>query len=297
MELSQKSELDLGPLQNGPHADLIRELARNCYADASIQAIWVGGSLAAGSGDAYSDVDFRIAVEPGHVDDWTNPDWLRYLPIASLGGSFLRFGEQVLLHHMVLADGTIVDFYVQDTTAEYIEPNVVVLACRDVPFCAKVAGFARPASTLAHRIDGAAATQFFVDYWITTHKERKALARKYDFSSFAGLYHERIALLRAWYMQATGKDIDSRVTIHTLTEMHKGLDGRLSEHQLSIVGMPTRTPVETVAAIDAVRAEMSRIGRGLAAEHGFAYPVELEQVVMRIWNGEKASLSKRSGRT
>jgi hypothetical protein len=52
-----------------------------------------------------------------------------------------------------------------------------------------------------------------------------------------------------------------------------------------------------VAAIDAVRAEMSRIGRGLAAEHGFAYPVELEQVVMRIWNGEKASLSKRSGRT
>jgi predicted nucleotidyltransferase len=74
------SDFDLGSLENGSHANLIRDMARMCSADGSIQAIWIGGSLAAGLGDAYSDIDFRIAVEPGHIDRWTSPDWERYLP-------------------------------------------------------------------------------------------------------------------------------------------------------------------------------------------------------------------------
>jgi len=69
------SDIDLGPLEPGPHANLIRDMASKCSTDSSIQAIWIGGSLAAGLGDTYSDVDFRIAVEPGHIDRWTSPDW------------------------------------------------------------------------------------------------------------------------------------------------------------------------------------------------------------------------------
>ena len=124
-------DIDLGPLENGPHANLIRDMTRKCYADSSIQAIWVGGSLAAGLGDEYSDVDFRIAVEPGQMDRWTSPDWEDYLPIRPCGSALMRFGEQALLHHMVLADGTIIDFYVQDTATKNSEPNLVILACRD----------------------------------------------------------------------------------------------------------------------------------------------------------------------
>ena len=220
------SDIDLGPLEHGPHANLIRDMASKCSADGSIQAIWVGGSLAAGHGDAYSDVDFRIAVEPGHIDRWTSPDWEHYLPIRPCGGLLMRFGEQALLHHLVLADGTIVDFYVQDTTRQNPEPNLVILACRNAEFRATLEGFARPAAALVREIDGAVVRQFLVDYWITTHKQMKALARKYDHSPFAGLYLERMALLRAWYMQAVGKDIDARVTLHMLGALHKGLDGQ-----------------------------------------------------------------------
>lgn len=122
--------IDLGPLEYGPHAALIRDMATCCAADKSILAIWVGGSLAAGRGDTYSDVDFRIAVEPGQIDRWTRPDWERYLPIRPCEGLLLRFGEAALLHHVVLADGTIVDFYVQDTTRQNPEPSLVILACR-----------------------------------------------------------------------------------------------------------------------------------------------------------------------
>jgi hypothetical protein len=217
-------DIDLGSLEHGPHANLIRDMASKCSAEGSIQAIWVGGSLAAGLGDAYSDIDFRIAVEPGQIDRWISPDWEQYLPIRPSGGLLMRFGEQALLHHLVLADGTIVDFYVQDTTQQNPEPKLVILACRNAEFREKLEGFARPAAVLVREIDGAVVRQFLVDYWITTHKEMKALARKYDHFSFAGLYLERMALLRAWYMQAVGKDIDSRVTLHMLGALHKGLD-------------------------------------------------------------------------
>ena len=75
--------------------------------------------------------------------------------------------------------------------------------------------------------------------------------------AFVGLYLERMALLRAWYMQAVGKDIDSRVTLHMLGALHKGLDGKLTEQQHNILGLPSRTPEETVTVIDAIRAEMA----------------------------------------
>jgi hypothetical protein len=287
------SAFDLGPLEQGPHANLIRDMARMCSADGSIQAIWVGGSLAAGLGDAYSDVDFRIAVEPGQIDRWITPDWDRYLPIRPSGGLLMRYGEQALLHHLVLADGSIVDFYVQDTTQQNPEPKLVIIACRSPAFRAVLEGFARPAAALVREIDAVLVRQFLVDYWITTHKQMKALARRYDHSAFAGLYLERMALLRAWYMQAAGRDIDARVTLHMLGALHQGLRGKLTEPQHNLLGLPSRTPDETVAVIDAIRAEMAAVGRWLADRHGFVYPRELEDVVRQTWDEHKASLTHR----
>lgn len=264
-----------------------------CLADESIQAIWVGGSLAAGLGDAYSDVDFRIAVEPGDLDRWTSPDWQHYLPIPPSGGLLMRFGEEALLHQLVLEDGTILDFFVQDTTRENPEPKLVILACRNAQFRQRLEGFATPAAELAREINGAVVRQFFIDYWITTHKQLKGIARKYDQSAFVGLYFERMALLRAWYMQAVGEDIDARVTLHMLGALHRGLEGKLTEQQHNLLGLPSRTPEETVTVIETIRAEMAGVGRWLADRHEFAYPYELEAVVLRVWNEHKEFLTRR----
>ncbi len=286
-------EIDLGVLARGPHARLIGEMATKTAADAGVQAIWVGGSLATDEGDAWSDVDFRVAVAPGTLDNWTHPNWARYLPASPCGGTLLRFGTLALLHHLVLADGTIVDFYVQEPAAELAEPSVVILFCRDAAFRARLEGFARPAASLARETDGEAIRQFLVDYWIATHKELKGLARRHDQSAFAGLYVERMALLRAWYLQAVGKEIDARVTIHLLGALHKALAGKLSAEQQAVLGLPTRNAGETVVAVDAVRAEMAHAGRALAQRHDFAYPDALEAVVMRVWNENKAILAQR----
>jgi hypothetical protein len=285
--------IDLGALEHAPHAALMSEIASRCAADPRIQAIWVGGSLAAGQGDAYSDIDFRIAVEPGHVDEWTSPEWQHYLPIPACGGLLLRFGEHALLHHLVLTDGTIVDFYVQDTAQHNPEPNIVVLACRNTEFRAMLDGFVQPAAALVREVDTAVARQFLVDYWITTHKQMKALARNYDYTHFAGVYFERMALLRAWYMHLIGSDIDTRPTLHMVGILHKGLQGKLTAEQHMIMGMPTRTPEETVTVIEAIRDEMTRVGHALAERYQFAYPQELEDVVRRVWASEKARLMRR----
>lgn len=288
-------EFDLGFLEHGPHAGLIRGLAERCYADSGVQAIWVGGSLSAGTGDAYSDVDFRIAVEPERLQRWVSPDWDRYLPVPSCGGTFLRFGDHALLHHLILADGTIVDLYVQDTSISSPEPHIVVIACRNEDFAAALAGFSSAPAPIIRAIEAEAARQLFIDYWITTHKQMKALGRRHDHAHFVGLYFERVALLRAWHMDVVGKDIDARTTIHVLGAMHEGLGGRLTPHQQELLGSPSRTPEETIEAIEAIRAEMSRLGRSLADIHGFRYPHELEDVVLRTWNSNKRELIERGG--
>lgn len=287
------TEINLGSLAHGPHATLIREIADKCIEDERIEAIWVGGSLAAERGDVFSDIDFRIAVKLGQVCNWFNPNWEQYLPLIPYGNTFMKFGEHALLHHLVLADGTILDFFVQDTEHQNFEPRIVILACRDAEFRKKLEGFSRPAVALTNEIDGAELRRFFVDYWIITHKELKALARQYDLSPFVGLYWERLALLRAYHIQAVGKDISSRATLHMLAVLHKGLEDKLTNLQKDILGLPSRTPEETIIAIETIRSEMARIGRQLASHHAFSYPYELEDVVQNAWIKNKKAILTR----
>lgn len=285
--------IDLGPLEGGPHAELIRGLAERAYADPTVEAIWVGGSLAAGGGDRFSDVDFRIAVAPERLEAWTDPDWERYLPQPTVGGSTLRFGERVLLHQRVLSDGTIVDFQVQDTSVAFPEPAVVVLACRNEALGGALANLAAPPAPVARPVDPEAARTLVVDYWITTHKQAKGLGRRYEHARVVGLYVERETLLRAWTMVLAGKQIAGRLTIHALGVMKAELGGRLSAQQLALLGLPSTTPGETVAAIEAIREEMARVGRRLAAAHGFDYPNALEGAVREAWERERTELLRR----
>ncbi|MEM6428292.1 MAG: nucleotidyltransferase domain-containing protein [Deinococcota bacterium] len=286
-------DLNFGLLEHGPHITLVRNLAEKCYQDSTIQAIWVGGSLAAGTGDAYSDIDFRIAVEPEQLETWHQPDWEQYLPMPVCGSTFMKFGDHALLHHMVLADGTIVDFYVQDTLRKNLEPALVVIACRDATFAEALTQFTNPALSLVKDIESTSVRQFLVSYWITTHKEAKGLGRKYDYSQFVGLYFERIALLRAWYMEITGKDIEARVSIHMLGALHQGLRDKLSKQQQELLGLPSTTVEDMVIAVESIRTEMARVGRKLSQLHGFDYPHELERVVLKTWDDNKDILTQR----
>ena len=78
-----------------------------------------------------------------------------------------------------------------------------------------------------------------------------------------------------------------------LGALHKGLEGKLTKHQHNILGLPSRTANETVTVIEAIRTQMARVGRSLAARYEFAYPQELEEVVRRMWRGHKKVITSR----
>jgi hypothetical protein len=54
------TDLQLNHLPNLPQRETIIDVASNLWAQPSIIALWVGGSLASGVGDRFSDVDFRV---------------------------------------------------------------------------------------------------------------------------------------------------------------------------------------------------------------------------------------------
>lgn len=53
-------ELQLGELPHLPRRATIEEISEQIWQRSEVAALWIGGSPAAGSGDLFSDVDFRI---------------------------------------------------------------------------------------------------------------------------------------------------------------------------------------------------------------------------------------------
>ena len=74
------------------------------------------------------------------------------------------------------------------------------------------------------------------------------------------------------------------MTIHSLAPVARALQASLAGREaLRVVGMPTRTRAEIVAAVDALHAQVGRVGRGLAERYEFLYPEALERVVQSGW--------------
>ena len=67
------SDLRLEALPPLPQSQTIRAIAPRLWQDERVVAIWLGGSLAAGSADQYSDIDMRIAVAPSDIASWEAP--------------------------------------------------------------------------------------------------------------------------------------------------------------------------------------------------------------------------------
>jgi len=99
--------ISLDHIHDTPHRDLLKSLADLAWANPAIQAIWVGGSIAAGKSDRDSDIDFRVSIDEPTVETWAQVDWDNLLPVPSVGMTTLRFGPKAILHHMLLDNGVL----------------------------------------------------------------------------------------------------------------------------------------------------------------------------------------------
>lgn len=130
-----------------------------------IQAIWVGGSLAAGRGDQYSDIDFRIAVEPGQLDRWDSPNGNATCRSTPVGNSCCALANTRCCTIWCWKMGRFSTSMFKIRRPETLSPTrVLSSSSATTEFRKALDEFVRPISPLIREIDGAVVRQFFVDY-------------------------------------------------------------------------------------------------------------------------------------
>lgn len=133
------AELDLTWLADLSWAERAAWPAARLWEDGRVVALWLGGSLARGAGDQYSDIDLRVAVRPDDLDAWRALDLNEPLLRAVVGEHQMWLGGDALLRHVALVNGDILDLLVQSSArAPNVEP-LLVLGCRDAEFARRLA--------------------------------------------------------------------------------------------------------------------------------------------------------------
>lgn len=278
--------LRLEALPDLPQRAVIEAISAHIWQRYDVVALWLGGSLARGVGDIFSDIDFRVAVAPAQFPLWKTPRFEEIFAHAPVvGQQFLPFGDEAILHHLTLTNGDICDFFVQSSTKEPTPEPRLVLGCRDEQFAAALAAGQQITEGAPQAIQANVVQQLLVDFWINTHKHRKVLNRDLDLLVTFGLSNEKSLLLRLWYIDVSGSDWGDvrRQTIHTLTSVIRTLQEAVGDEALSVIGTPMRNRQEICQAIERNREVVAQVGRRLAHKYTFAYPSELEATVLQGW--------------
>jgi predicted nucleotidyltransferase len=95
----------LAVLGDLPQQRRLHTVVGDLWRDPAVAALWLGGSLARGAGDAHSDVDLRIAVLAEAFDTERLPAAAEPLKAAAVAILPLRFGGKSVLFHMLLVEG------------------------------------------------------------------------------------------------------------------------------------------------------------------------------------------------
>lgn len=281
-------ELFLSHLPGLPQCATLRTIAPRLWSREEIVALWIEGSLARGAGDLFSDVDLHVAVAPEQLANWKTPDFSHIFQASEapvVGKHFLAFGEHAFLHHLLLANGDIFDFFVQDTIQPLSSDAKLVLGCRDEAFAQKLRAEPQELPVKKLPVQKEQLQQTLDSFWISTHKHRKVLHRDLAAMTLLGLAGERNILLRLWYIQATDADCGDlgRSTIHSLTHVIRTVEQHQGPHALELLGAPVRNHEEIYRAIECNRREVAELGRWLARKYEFVYPTALETMVQQSW--------------
>lgn len=281
-------ELDLSQLPDLPQTPYLKEFAQKLWRNDDLVSLWVGGSLAAGKGDAYSDIDLRLAVKEADFSSWEAPDLTDVFGQTCLAHALLNFGES-LLHHVLLENGDIYDLYIQKVEAPVINEDRIILGCRDAALLEKLQTPLKP-YTLDAALKPEVVLEVLEQYWLGSHKHRKALHRDLEILAWEGLNLFRSTLVRLAYMLETGRDCGDirRLKIHDFSPVSRALR---DTSILETIGLPVRNRDEIMTALDSLHEKVGRVGRALAERYDFDYPERLEGLVLKSWAVYKKFLS------
>jgi predicted nucleotidyltransferase len=267
-----------------PQSRRLAELVVDLLADPNVIALWLGGSLARGEGDRYSDVDLHVALRPEAYDPGQIPTAAERLAAAAVTRVRLQFDGETTHWHMLLEDGEIYDLSIQPTTQEPAHEARLVLACCDEAFGGKLVGGEDRSVDFPPAVpdDIERALELF---WMNQRKHQKVHYRGLLLLSWQGQSSMRQELIRFWYVLETGNDCGplNRLTIHTLTPVIRAVQTYVGADALALLGQPMRTETEIIEAAAHQCDEIASVGRLLADKLGFTYPASAEETIRRTW--------------
>lgn len=279
-----------------PQVDLLRQSVKAIWKREEVAAVWLGGSLAAGTADQYSDIDLRIAVTLDTLEAWKTVDASQLFGRTCVGEKIQPFGPTAFLRHLLLDNGDLIDLFVQTTQTENPEHAILILACRDDAFADKLMGFKRPAETAYPAARSEVIRQIIVEFWMNSHKHRKVLHRGLDSLVLVGLQFDRANLTRLWHASLTGTDVGvGRPTIHGMSRVLRTVQDAMGKRAMDVLGAGCSDGPSLCRAIEELQNEVAKVGRTLAASLQFPYPDALEQTVRAGWNKFLESGAKYAG--
>ena len=248
-----------------PQLEGLSQVLAKLQSDSNITAAWLGGSLARGNADVYSDIDLRIAVNTEIFNLERLPEPLEPLERNAIFMRRRSFGEGTAWHYAMLPNGAIWDVLIYvDTRDPFIEFRNVIFARGE--WRAKLLGGSDPSIDFPAASADATLNQL-EGFWLDWSKHAKVLSRGTENVLWMGANLSRHALTRLKFISASGLDCGptDRMTIHTLLPVAKALEGWSAE----------RLSLEEMAL------EAARLGRELAVTLEFQYPETLEKVARR----------------
>lgn len=224
-------------------------------------------------------------MPPDDFPRWEAPDLDALLGAPPLAAHLLHLGVNSLLHHLILANGDILDLLIRSAAVAPDSEPVLVLGCRDEAFADLLATSNHTPKPEIVPVSGEQVRDLIVGLWVNSHKHRKVLYRQLDLMFPAATYFNWHELMRLWYIAATGHDTGPHhfTGIHGLSDLVRTVEAAWGSEPMALCGAPIRTRDEICSAIERYQDTIAQLGRALAERYGFAYPDELEAVTRRDW--------------
>jgi predicted nucleotidyltransferase len=280
--------IDLLPSQfnqcNLPQVLFLRELAADLWANPNVMALWLGGSFAHGVADAHSDVDLRVCVQPSVFSQTQMPAGTEQFAASLVVQTRRAFGEEAVLFHTMLASGDIYDLFVQPLTRDPSPEKRLVLACRDAAFAEKLA---INSSETVHSFPTAEASTIqalLESFWLGQRKHVKVLARDLQIIPYLGDQLMRRMVIQLCFIRATGQDCGALelVSIHQTTPIERAIVAHFGTGVWHLLHTDF-----SLEHLQHLQDYVAVLGRDLASEWSFAYPLAAEETAQRIWQEYK----------
>jgi len=275
--------LDFSRLPDLPQIPLLIDIATQLFASDDIRAVWLGGSLAQGKGDAFSDIDLRLFVTDEAFTETQLPYAARILRERTVIRLPVRF-ENGILHHLMLDSGVIVDLMVHRSSVDLLPEKRLLLGVKEMPLAKKIIAGDDPLPPTFTAITPQTIERLLGTFWISEQKHLKVIHRGLGLVAWQGEHFIRQEVLKLLFIYAPGRDCgNSTASIHVMSPVARAVQSAFGDEALAVLGTPRRTITELLDHSRALQDMVHRIGTTLCERHGATYPAVAEAVVRESW--------------